>query len=541
MLALPFDWESLAHHVHVVDPTLDAAERAALTRTLRDLDPGAVRATVVPTEGDDPDTYLWKGLGAAVERGRRAGGFPWRRTEKRRRFLAALEPDTVTIRGTPRDPSWARAAAQVAARPHHVPLPDRPPRDGDGIAFVLKSDLGRPTAHVAQALQTVSGLAAAGHRVTLVSPLESSSLTEALDRCGVPDDPATRARISHRAIEPIRRRPESARAVVAALQALADDGVGRLYFRQARIASMLLPAARRLGFRTFMEAHQPYVTWSLGERRRLGAFRAASAGAGGGALVLARGDRAYERRVYEALDGVVCTTRAMRRRVRRLAPGTSTLLLRNGAPEGASTERPAAAPADVLYAGRTDPVKGTDVLIEALAQLDGVTATIVGGPTDDDLAPHRARAAELGITDRVAFHGWEPQPALFARVRAARVVVHPLPGRGSREWRIFTCPLKLLEAMALGTPVVATDLPAVREVVRDGVTGVLVAPGDAAALADGIRRVLADPTCADRLRTAAKRRVARWTRSKRTARLAAFLAPTAEAAQNDGTAGADDA
>ncbi len=526
MLALPFDWESLPHHVHVLDPALDAAGRGRLAARLRASTPTA-RATIVLPDGDDADLDLWKGLGAEIARGRRARGFALRRADERRRFLEALAPDTVAVHGAPADGSWDRAAAKVDPRdppPPPAPLPPPPAaRAGEPIAFVLKSDLDRPTAHVAQAMQTVAGLAAAGRAVTLLAPLEASTLAEALDRCGVPADAALRSRIDHRAIAPIRRRPDSARALVAAVRALRDDdGVRLLYFRQARIATMLLPAARRLGVRTFMEAHQPYVTWALGERRRLGALD-------GGALPLARGDRALERNVYRALDGVVCTTRAMRRRVRRLAPETPTLLLRNGAPEDLPTVDDGAPPhVDVLYTGRTDGVKGVDVLVDALARLDGVTAAIVGGPTEDDLAPHRERVRALGLDDRVTFSGWEPQPALFTRVRAARVVVHPLPGRGSREWRLFTCPLKLLEAMALGTPVVATDLPAVREIVRDGRTGVLVEPGSAAALADGIARLLADEATRDRLRTAATRRVARWTRSRRAARLGRFLDGTAD-------------
>ena len=64
--------------------------------------------------------------------------------------------------------------------------------------------------------------------------------------------------------------------------------------------------------------------------------------------------------------------------------------------------------------------------------------------------------------------------------------------------------LVLIEAMAAGVPVIATDVPGIRDVVRDGVTGLLVPPGDPAALAAAVARLSADPTLRHRLTTAAR-------------------------------------
>ncbi len=64
----------------------------------------------------------------------------------------------------------------------------------------------------------------------------------------------------------------------------------------------------------------------------------------------------------------------------------------------------------------------------------------------------------------------------------------------------------LVEAMAAEVPVVASDIAGYREVVRDGVDGLLTSPGDPSALAAGIRRVLTDPTLAGRLRQAGRER-----------------------------------
>ena len=241
---------------------------------------------------------------------------------------------------------------------------------------------------------------------------------------------------------------------------------------------------------------------------------------------MARWDRRYERRCYSELDGVVCTTEAMRRHVGRLAPDCKALLLRNGAPEvelGAGTIEEQRRPIDLLYAGRTSSAKSTDVLLLALKQLAGIRLTIVGGPTEQELRPYREMAKDLGLADRVEFLPWEEQSALFQRIRQAKIAVHPLAGRGSREWRLFTCPLKVLECMALGTPVVATDLPALREILTDGVTGRLVKPGDPEALAAAIRDLLDHPDQAESLRREAHRHVAEFGHGPRAERLLGFL------------------
>jgi glycosyltransferase involved in cell wall biosynthesis len=77
--------------------------------------------------------------------------------------------------------------------------------------------------------------------------------------------------------------------------------------------------------------------------------------------------------------------------------------------------------------------------------------------------------------------------------------------------------------MAAGRPIVASDLPAIREVITPDVHAVLVTPGSAAALADGIRRVLADPEMAARIGAAAAAAAADFTWDRRAERLEAVL------------------
>jgi glycosyltransferase involved in cell wall biosynthesis len=163
---------------------------------------------------------------------------------------------------------------------------------------------------------------------------------------------------------------------------------------------------------------------------------------------------------------------------------------------------PLAAAPTIVASARLHPDKGLDVLVEALAlvrrEVPDATVQVLGGPQDghDEVGPAlRAQAARLGLAGAVELAGFVEGPA--AVVGAARVAVQP-----ARE-RTEKLPLADLEAMALGTPVGATDVGGVADVVRDGETGLLVPPEDPRALADALVRVLRDDALATSLRTAA--------------------------------------
>lgn len=137
-------------------------------------------------------------------------------------------------------------------------------------------------------------------------------------------------------------------------------------------------------------------------------------------------------------------------------------------------------PAAVTLA-RLDPVKGLDVLARAVAAIPALHATVIGrGPEEDLLA---REAAALGVADRFVLAGWrdDPGPAL------ADADLFVLPSRAEG------LPLSICEAMLAGLAVVASDVGSVREVVEDGVTGLLVPPDDAAALTAAIRALVDDP------------------------------------------------
>jgi len=134
-----------------------------------------------------------------------------------------------------------------------------------------------------------------------------------------------------------------------------------------------------------------------------------------------------------------------------------------------------------LWLGVMAPVKRLDVLVEALADVPELKLLLVGSGPERE-AVEKA-ACERGIAGRVAFRDRVANPeSAFAE---ADFFVLPSAAEN--------CPLALLQAMASGLPVVASSVGGVPEIVRDGVDGVLVPPGQAAALAGALRALAADP------------------------------------------------
>jgi glycosyltransferase involved in cell wall biosynthesis len=133
-----------------------------------------------------------------------------------------------------------------------------------------------------------------------------------------------------------------------------------------------------------------------------------------------------------------------------------------------------------------------DVFVRALAQAPGVHGLIVGGhPGERDLERVRALVQSLGIESRVTITGLVPPRDVIPRLRAATVLV--LPNTASAISERYTSPLKLFEYLTLGRAIVASDLPAVREVLRHDDTAWLVKPGDADDLAVALRALRDHP------------------------------------------------
>jgi len=153
----------------------------------------------------------------------------------------------------------------------------------------------------------------------------------------------------------------------------------------------------------------------------------------------------------------------------------------------------------VLFVGRAEPRKGLAVLLQAFATLrhrrPDVTLVIAGASRRDVLA-EAARAGDGVPIDlgEVTTLGWVGDDEKVRQLGAAEVVC--VPSLWGESFGVV-----LIEALAAGVPVVASDLPAYRRVLRDGVAGRLTPPGDPVALAHALDAVLADEVLRQRFRT----------------------------------------
>jgi glycosyltransferase involved in cell wall biosynthesis len=178
------------------------------------------------------------------------------------------------------------------------------------------------------------------------------------------------------------------------------------------------------------------------------------------------------------------------------------------------------------------------LLVDAATLVKEARFVIVGGLPSErngsgnaDVARLAARARQVGVIDRVDFRGYVPYAEVRHELEQAAVAVLPLPDEPVA--RYFTSPLKLFDYMAAGVPIVASDLPALREVLVDGENALLVRPDDPAALADGIERLLADPALARRLADRARRDARAYTWEARAAQLIDFLLADGPAAPEE--------
>ncbi|HUS17422.1 MAG TPA: glycosyltransferase [Chloroflexia bacterium] len=185
-------------------------------------------------------------------------------------------------------------------------------------------------------------------------------------------------------------------------------------------------------------------------------------------------------------------------------------------------------PRHIVAVGRLVEKKGFADLVNACAVLaaGGVdfTCEIIGaGALEADL---QARIAQHALGGRVVLSGPRPQQEVVAAVQRAAVV--PAPCVRGTDGNQDGLPTVLLEAMALGTPVVGTPVTGIPEVVRDGVTGLLVPEHDPPALAAALRRLLDDAALRTQLAGRARRLVeTEFDSATNSARLRALFAAIA--------------
>ncbi|HEU5173504.1 MAG TPA: glycosyltransferase family 4 protein [Gemmatimonadaceae bacterium] len=201
------------------------------------------------------------------------------------------------------------------------------------------------------------------------------------------------------------------------------------------------------------------------------------------------------RPVWSRIAFRIAVSRAAQRTMNARMRGAHSAIIPNGATiDHFGTAEPATLPAGrrMLFVGRLEPRKGFRVAVDAFAELgeryDDLRLVVVGD------GPQRAQIRRLprGLRERVDMMGRVSHDAMPTYHAASDVFVAPATGRESFG-------IILVEAMAAGLPVVASDLPGYREVVRHEREGLLVPPADPAALAEATARLLDDAALAKRL------------------------------------------
>ncbi|MCI0489057.1 MAG: glycosyltransferase [Blastocatellia bacterium] len=213
-------------------------------------------------------------------------------------------------------------------------------------------------------------------------------------------------------------------------------------------------------------------------------------------LTLAR-IREAERFCWSEADSIITPSRTIKDNLVRLGAAAEKItVIPNGADIPSASARPADAPSRyIIYFGALQRWQGVDVLLRAfarLADLDDLGLVICSSTHPRLAKAYRKLAEKLGVAERMLWF-FRIQEGELAPWRAhALLSVAPLT-ECSRNLDQGCCPLKILESMASGVPVLASDLPSVREIMTDRVDGRLVRPDRPAELARAIRVLLEYP------------------------------------------------
>jgi len=370
-----------------------------------------------------------------------------------------------------------------------------------GVEVLVPADVRFPLerANGIQVVKTAAALARAGARTTLlVRASDPRPTDEVLALYGLRAHPCLEVRrmaVGHRpGAHALPRAVFLARAAAAAVAGLRRGAA--VFTRDLQLAEMLVRVPVFARGPVVYEAH---AVEALMYRERGALY-------GTGEVPRPRKERRLARRertVWRRARGFVATTAGIRDAfLAAHGPRTAaTCVIPNGCdvPEDRGFPGLAAgSPPRVLYAGQLYPWKGVDVLVEAMAEVPGARLVILGGLAGEaDLLRIDSLVRARGLKDRVELPGTVAPARVADELKRAAAVAVPFLKTVMTE--AHTSPLKAFEAMAAGRPIVASDLPSSREVLRHGQNALLVPPGSASALAAALRSVLADAGLARRL------------------------------------------
>jgi len=239
--------------------------------------------------------------------------------------------------------------------------------------------------------------------------------------------------------------------------------------------------------------------------------------------------RIIEKRTYPRLNGLIATSHYVAKAVTksyRLNPKKIRVVyygLPNCTP--ASQIELKGYPA-VLFVGANFQRKGLPVLLKAASLLKrrfpDICIHVVGKDRNQPALAVQAR--ELGISDSICFHGWQPNHRVLGMMAGADIFAMPSFTEGFG--------IAYLEAMRVGTPVIATSIGGAKEVFRQDREVLFVNPGEVRELAAAIEIIASDPETADRLRMGGQAASTRFTQDATTEATEAFFLGLIQTSRN---------
>jgi glycosyltransferase involved in cell wall biosynthesis len=380
-----------------------------------------------------------------------------------------------------------------------------------------------------QSMETCHALARRGHTVTLiVRPDTHAPPRDPYDFYGLPRIAALRIELAPTAPAAAARRAAYVSYAIGRAVGHARQDV--IFTRDLGLAALLVRLPRSMRTPVVYEGHGIAAEVAAALPSMLATAPTASPSK------LRRLER-RDARVWRDADGYVTITAGLATELtRRYGSREHVVVIPDGVRLSTTAPGPSVASTDadgephryiIGYAGHLYPWKGVDFIIEAVTALQDTQALIIGGHEGEpDLQRLRDFAVSIDCASRVTFTGALPPTEVAAKLQEADALV--LPNPASAISTRFTSPLKLFEYMAAAKPIVASDLPSIREVLRDGRNALLVPAGNPAALTAAIRRLKDDPALSATLASQARADVVEFTwdrRAERLERLFLELAP----------------
>jgi len=230
-----------------------------------------------------------------------------------------------------------------------------------------------------------------------------------------------------------------------------------------------------------------------------------------------------ERQVLPQMDGVITTTEALKDVLEKRYPRLPIAAI----PLGTMAEAPGFHPSPFVpkdsyrlcYIGQLYEAQGVDLLVRAVSQVPFVHLHLIGGE-EKQIGALKHLATELDILGRITFHGFV-SPGQVKKL-ASEMDIFVLPARGTLRMN-HVAHIKIYEYMSYGRPIIATALRSTGEELQDGENAILVRPDDSQALAEGILRLVKDPSLGQKVADKALQMASSYTWEERIRKIEKFI------------------